>query len=365
MPAERITSAAEAIREALAISLRRSEDVYVMGEGVADPGGIFGTTKGLVEEFGPDRVVEMPVAENGLTGIAIGSALMGLHPVMTHQRVDFALLCIEQLYNAAAKSSYVTGGRHKVPMTVRMIIGRGWGQGPQHSQSLETLFAYMPGLKVVMPSTPQEFKGLLLAAIEDDNPVIFLEHRWLHYVTGAVPTEYYTLPLVGSRVVDDGNLQRGTNATIVATSYMVLEALRAASALADVGCPVEVIDVRVLRPLNMAPIVNSVRQTGKLVMCDTGWTQFGVGAEIIASIAETAFEALKKPVARIGLPDHPTPSSVALAETYYPDSTDVVEAVGKLCDLGAGQIAKACEAVIAARQGVPIDKPDPSFKGPF
>ena len=365
MPAERIVSAAEAVREALALSLRRRQDVYVMGEGVADPGGIFGTTKGLVEEFGPDRVVEMPVAENGLTGIAIGSALMGLHPVMTHQRVDFALLCIEQLYNAAAKSSYVTGGRHKVPLTVRMVIGRGWGQGPQHSQSLETLFAYMPGLKVVMPSTPHEFKGLLLAAIEDDNPVIFLEHRWLHYVTGDVPAEYYTLPLVGSRIVDDANLQRGNNATIVATSYMVLEALRAAKALADVGCPVEVVDLRVLRPLNMAPIIESVRRTGKLVMCDTGWTQFGIGAEIIASVVERAFEALKKPVVRIGLPDHPTPSSVALAEAYYPDSADIVEAVGKLCDLTSAQIAKASEAVVAARGGVPVDKPDPSFKGPF
>ncbi len=365
MPAERIVSAADAVREALAISLRQRPDVYLIGEGVADPGGIFGTTKGLVDEFGPDRVVEMPVAENGLTGIAIGSALMGMHPVMTHQRVDFALLCIEQLYNAAAKSSYVTGGRHKVPLTVRMVIGRGWGQGPQHSQSLEALFAYMPGLKVVMPSTPHEFKGLLLAAIEDDNPVIFLEHRWLHYVTGAVPPEHYTLPLIGSRIVDDGNLRRGTNATIVATSYMVLEALRAAKALADVDCPVEVIDLRMLRPLNMGPIVESVRKTGKLVMCDTGWTQFGVGAEIIASLVEGAFDALKKPVARIGLPDHPTPSSVALAEAYYPDSTDIVEAVGRLCDLTPEQIAKASQAVVAARQGTPVDKPDPAFKGPF
>lgn len=360
MPSERVVSSAEAIREALAISLRQRPDVYLMGEGVADPGGIFGTTKGLVDEFGPDRVVEMPVAENGLTGIAIGSALMGMHPVMTHQRVDFALLCLEQLFNAAAKSSYVTGGRHKVPLTVRLVIGRGWGQGPQHSQSLEALFTYMPGLKVVMPSTPHEFKGLLLAAIEDENPVIMLEHRWLHYVSGAVPAEHYTLPLTGSRIVSEGN-----RATIVATSYMVLEAIRAAKALEDVGCPVEVIDVRVLRPLNTEPIVESVRKTGRLVTCDTGWRQFGIGAEIIASIAERGPEMLKKPVARIGLPDHPTPSSVALAEVYYPDSADIIEAVGRLCELTAAQIAEARTAVITARKGVPIDKPDPSFKGPF
>lgn len=360
MQSERVVSSADAIREALAMSLRQDPDVYLIGEGVADPGGIFGTTKGLVDEFGPDRVVEMPVAENGLTGIAIGSALMGMRPVMTHQRVDFALLCLEQLFNAAAKSSYVTDGRHKVPMTVRMVIGRGWGQGPQHSQSLEALFTYIPGLKVVMPSTPHEFKGLLLAAIEDDNPVIMLEHRWLHYVTGVVPAEYYTLPLVGSRIA-----QEGSRATIVATSYMVLEAMRAANALNDVGCVVEVIDLRILRPLNMDPIIASVRKTGRLVMCDTGWRQFGIGAEIIASIAEHALDALKKPVARIGLPDHPTPSSVALAKAYYPDSTDIIEAVGSLCGLSAAQVAEAGAAVIAARKGVPIDKPDPAFKGPF
>ncbi|HTV26496.1 MAG TPA: transketolase C-terminal domain-containing protein [Xanthobacteraceae bacterium] len=360
MPSERVLSSAEAIREALAISLRRRPDVYLMGEGVADPGGIFGTTKGLVDEFGPDRVVEMPVAENGLTGIAIGSALMGMHPVMTHQRVDFALLCLEQLFNAAAKSSYVTGGRHKVPLTVRLVIGRGWGQGPQHSQSLEALFTYMPGLKVVMPSTPYEFKGLLLGAIEDENPVIMLEHRWLHYVTGAVPVEPYTVPLTGSRIVSEGD-----RATVVASSYMVLEALRAATALADVGCQIEVIDLRVLRPLNVEPIVDSVRKTGRLITCDTGWRKFGIGAEIVACIAERAHDVLKKPVARIGLPDHPTPSSIALAEVYYPDSTDIIEAVGRLCDLTAAQVDEARSSVIAARGGVPIDKPDPAFKGPF
>lgn len=360
MLSERVVSSAEAIREALAMSLRERDDVYVMGEGVADPGGIFGTTKGLVDEFGPERIVEMPVAENGLTGIAIGSALMGMHPVMTHQRVDFALLCLEQIINAAAKSHYVTGGRHRVPMTVRMVIGRGWGQGPQHSQSLETLFTYIPGLKVVMPSTPHEFKGLLLAAIADDNPVIFLEHRWLHYVTGAVPEEHYTLPLTGSRIVAEGS-----RATVVATSYMVLEAMRAAQALGDVGCPIEVIDLRMLRPLNMQPIIDSVRKTGRLVMCDTGWRQFGVGAEVIASIAEHALDALKQPVVRIGLPDHPTPSSVALAEVYYPDSADIVEAIGRQCALPPEQVATARAAVVAARKGVSIDKPDPSFKGPF
>jgi pyruvate dehydrogenase E1 component beta subunit len=302
----------------------------------------------------------MPVAENGLTGIAVGTALMGQRPVMTHQRVDFALLCLEQLFNTAAKSHYVTGGKHRVPLTVRMVIGRGWGQGPQHSQSFEAMFAYVPGLKVVMPSTPYEFKGMLHAAIDDDNPVMVLEHRWLHYVTGAVPEGRYVAPLTGPKVVKPGE-----RLTIVATSYMVLEALRAATALEHVGCSVEVIDLRVLRPLNLAPILASVHKTGRLIVCDTGWKQFGVGAEIVASVVEQAFDALKQPPARIGLPDHPTPSSLALAEVYYPDSKDIVEKVGQLCGLPAAAIAEARTEVEAARKGVPIDKPDPAFKGPF
>ena len=360
MPSERIITAAEAIREALAESMRARPEVYLMGEGIYDHTGIFGTVKGLFAEFGPDRVVEMPVAENGLTGIAIGTALMGRRPVMTHQRVDFALLCLEQLFNTAAKSHYVTGGHHKVPLTVRMVIGRGWGQGPQHSQSLEAMFAYFPGLKVVMPATPYDFKGMLHASIDDDNPVIFLEHRWLHYVTGAVPEGPYTVPLDGPKVVHPGN-----RVTVVASSYMVLEALRAAVALEHVGCPIEVIDLRVLRPLNMQPIYQSVRKTGRLIVCDTGWKKFGIGAEIVASIVEHAFDTLKQPAARIGLPDHPTPSSLSLAETFYPGSKDIVEKVGILCDLPATAIQKAKVECEAARKGIPIDKPDPAFKGPF
>jgi pyruvate dehydrogenase E1 component beta subunit len=360
MPAERIITAAAAVREALAEALAARREVYLMGEGVADPGGIFGTTKGLVDTFGPDRVVEMPVSENGLTGIAIGSALMGQRPVMTHQRVDFALLCLEQLFNTAAKSHYVTGGRHRVPLTVRMIIGRGWGQGPQHSQSLEALFAYIPGLKVVMPSTPYEFKGMLHAAIDDENPVMVLEHRWLHYVTGAVPEGRYTAPLDGPKVV-----KAGTRATVVATSYMVLEALRAATALEHVGCPIEVIDLRVLRPLDLAPIIASVRKTGRLVVCDTGWKQFGIGAEIVAGVVEQAFDALKAPALRIGLPDHPTPSSLPLAAVFYPGSKDIVDKVAILCALPKTAVLEAHAEVEAARKGVPIDKPDPAFTGPF
>ena len=360
MPDARIITAADAIREALDLALAQRQDTYLMGEGVADPSGIFGTTKGLVDVYGPERVIEMPVAENGLTGIAIGSALMGRRPIMTHQRIDFALLCLEQLFNTAAKSHYVTNGAHRVPLTVRMVIGRGWGQGPQHSQSLEAMFASIPGLKVVMPSTPADFKGMLLASIEDDNPVIFIEHRWLHYVSGDVPTGWQTAPLDGPKKIHDGD-----RATIVASSYMTLEALRAANALARRGCATEVFDLRVLRPLKLAPIIKSVRRTGRLIVCDTGWRTLGLGAEIVAQVVEEALEDLKRPPIRIALPDHPTPSALALAEVYYPGSAEIISAAQKLCDIPKADAAAAREEVIALRQGVPIDKPDPAFKGPF
>jgi acetoin:2,6-dichlorophenolindophenol oxidoreductase subunit beta len=360
MLAERIISAAEAIREGLDAALREHPEAYLIGEGVTDPGRIFGTTKGLLETYGPQRVMEMPVSENGLTGIAVGSALMGQRPIMTHQRVDFALLCLEQLFNTAAKSHYVTNGHHRVPMTVRMVIGRGWGQGPQHSQCLDALFAHIPGLKVVMPATPAQFKGLLLASIDDDNPVVFLEHRWLHYVTGPVPEGSQRIALDGPRVA-----RRGRDVTIVATSYMMLEALRAADALARVGCECEVIDLRVLRPLVMAPIEESLQRTGRLIVCDTGWRTLGPGAEIVARLAEGSWNAFKRPPVRLGLPDHPTPSSLALAEVYYPDSRHIIDAVEALCDLGRAAADAARADAIAARKGVPIDKPDPAFKGPF
>lgn len=360
MPEPRVLNAAEALREAMDLALARWPDVFLMGEGVADPKGIFGTTVGLIDQYGRDRVVEMPVAENGLTGVAIGAALMGRRPVVVHQRVDFALLSIEQLFNSAAKSHYVTRGKHRVPLVVRMVIGRGWGQGPQHSQSLEAVFAHVPGLKVVMPSTPREFKGLLLGAIEDDSPVLMLEHRWLHFVTGGVPEGFYSIPLEGPRLAREGR-----DVTIVASSYMVLEALRAAEALAEAGCDAEVIDLRVLRPLVLSPILESVRKTGRLITVDTGWRIGGMGAEVVAAITERAFADLKAAPRRIGLPDHPTPSSRALAAAFYPGSLDIVDAVEALLDLDGDAAEEARRACVAARQGVPIDKPDPAFKGSF
>jgi pyruvate dehydrogenase E1 component beta subunit len=211
-----------------------------------------------------------------------------------------------------------------------------------------------------MPVTPADAKGMLLASIEDDNPVIFIEHRWLHYVSGDVPTGWYTVSLDGPSRVQDGD-----RATVVSTSYMTLEARRAAAALAKRGCAIDLFDLRVLRPLNLASVIESVRKTGRLIVCDTGWRTLGLGAEIVAQVAEQALGDLERPPVRIALPDHPTPSALALAEVYYPGSVEIIDAVHKLCDLSEADAAAAREEVIALRQGVPIDKPDPAFKGPF
>jgi pyruvate dehydrogenase E1 component beta subunit len=288
--------------------MEADSSVFVMGEGVTDPKAIFGTTAGLAARFGKSRVLEMPVAENGFTGAAIGAALMGRRPLVIHQRVEFALLAFEQLANNAAKTHYVSAGKHRVPLVVRLIVGRGWGQGPAHSQSLEALFAYVPGLKVVMPATPADCKGLLLGAIADHNPVIFIEHRWVHYGRGLVPTAPVALPLDGPK-----RLRAGDAVTLVATSYMTLEALQAAEALARHGCAVDLIDLRVVAPLNLDLVYESVARTGRLVTVDTGFTGFGIGAEIAARVTERCFSALKAAPVRLGLASHPTPSARSLA----------------------------------------------------
>jgi pyruvate dehydrogenase E1 component beta subunit len=358
--AERVITAADAIREALDQALAADPAVYLMGEGVADPKGIFGTTTGLAQKYGPDRVIEMPVAENGLTGVAIGSALMGQRPVLIHQRVEFCLLAMEQLVNNAAKLHYVSGGRHAVPMVIRLVVGRGWGQGPQHSQSLEALFAHVPGLKLVMPATAADAKGLLLGAIADDNPVVFLEHRWVHYVSGQVPELAMPLALDGPR-----RLRIGEDVTVVATSYMVLEALQALDSLAGAGVSADLFDLRVLRPLEVAPIVESVRRTGRLVCVDTGYTTYGIGAEVAQRVTEACFGALRAPPRRLGLPDHPTPSSRTLAEAYYPRSSHIAAAIGEVASLNPAAVTAAQELLAARREDLPLDIPHPSFRGPF
>ncbi|MGB0683121.1 MAG: alpha-ketoacid dehydrogenase subunit beta [Magnetovibrionaceae bacterium] len=353
-------TAAEAIRLGLEASLRADDSVFLMGEGVADPKGIFGTTVGLVDDFGPARVVEMPVSENGLTGVAIGAAMVGQRPVLIHQRVEFCLLAMEQLINNAAKAHYVSNGKHRVPLVVRMIIGRGWGQGPMHSQALETLFAAIPGLKVVMPARPADAQGLLMGAIEDDNPVCVIEHRWIHYATGDVPIVPRALPLDGPK-----RLRNGKDVTIVASSYMTLEARHAATELAAEGIETDLFDLRIVRPLVLDEIIASVKRTGRLIVVDTGTRTLGPGAEIAAQVTEACFGDLAAAPVRIGLPDTPTPSARSLAQVYYPTAATISDAACKLVGAQEAVATRISQKLETQRGEVPFDIPHPAFKGPF
>lgn len=347
---------AEAIREALEQAMAEDNRVILIGEGVPDPKGIFGTTSGLQERFGTARVFDMPLAENGMTGICIGAAISGLRPVMVHQRIDFALLCMDQLVNNAAKWHYMFAGQVSVPLVVRVIVGRGWGQGPQHAQSLQALFAHVPGLKVVMPSSGYDAKGMLLAAIRDDNPVIFIEHRWLHGITDEVPTLPYTVSL------DKAAVRRaGKDATVVAFSFMVVEALLVAKALADFGIDIEVIDARAVRPLDMATIIESVNRTGVLIVADTAWKTGGIAAEVVAAVTETAFGSLRRPPLRVALPDLPAPTSHHLTKNYYPDALHLARAVVAHLDVAVPDL----ELVSRLFRSTPHDVPQREFCGPF
>lgn len=357
---QRIISLGDAIREALWEALARDERVFLFAQGVDDPSAMWGTMKGVSERFGAHRVIEMPVAENGAVGAAVGAAVAGQRPVIAFHRVEFALLAFEQIVNNAAKSHYISNGTHRVPLVIRMVIGRGWGQGPEHSQSLEAIFSHFPGLKVVMPAFAADAKGMLIAAIEDDNPVIFLEHRWLHYSSGHVAAGYYKHPLDGPHVV-----RHGSDITLVATSYSVLEAMRAAAALSEIDCSAEVIDLRVLRPLNVAPILESVSKTGRLITIDTGFWRYGIGSEIVASVAGAALFSLKAPPLRLGLPEYPTPSSRGMVPGYYPDAQRIVRDAGAMLDIAGEKITRMVDALEASRKGLPVDVPDPFFKGPF
>lgn len=333
--------------------------VYLIGLGVPDPKGIFGTTLGLQEKYGESRVMDMPTSENAMTGIAIGSAIVGMRPIMTHQRVDFFLLALDQLVNNAAKWHYMFGGQMSVPLVIRLIIGRGWGQGPQHSQTLQSYFAHIPGIKVVAPSTPYDAKGLLASAVRDPNPVIYLEHRWLHAIHGAVPEESYTVPIGKAKIA-----REGSDLTIISSSHMTLEAYKAAQLLEEDGISCEIVDLRSLKPIDTETIFCSVRKTGRVLITDADWKTCGFAAEISALVSEECFGCLKSPPKRVTYPDSFSPTSWALANQYYPLAKDLV--VSALQILGRPtQAKKLIEDLLNAKKLIPLDVPDPSFTGPF
>ena len=350
----------EAIREATTQAMSHDRRVIIIGEGVPDPKGIFGTTIGLRETFGPDRVFDMPISENALTGICIGAALKKLRPILTHQRVDFSLLSLDQIINNAAKWHYMFGGQQTVPIVIRMMIGMGWGQGPQHSQSLQALFAQVPGLKVVMPTTAHDAKGLLLASIQDKNPVIFLEHRWIHGTTGFVPEEMYTVPLGKAKVIKEG-----TDITLVAHSYLTIEALHATQILTEYDINAEVIDLRTISPLDEETIFNSVKKTGKVVVIDSASRSGSIAENIVARIATKIYGQLSSAPTIIACPDFPAPTSFALSKNYYPTYKEICERVFHILKKDGSILQKKLQSEADEKTTFPHDIPDPSFTGPF
>ena len=308
----------EAVHAATVEVMRKDARVFVLGIGVPDAKGIFGTTLGLAEEFGADRAFDIPLSESAITGICLGATFRGLRPIFVHQRIDFTMLTMDQLVNHAAKWRAMFHGAHPVPLVIRAIVGRGWGNGPQHTQSHHGIFAHVPGLKVVVPATPHDAKGLFIAAVEDDDPVIYIEHRWMHEEDGEVPDGYYEVPIGKAAVV-----RAGTDLTVVAVGPYVGEALKAAGALEGEGVSTEVIDLRTLRPLDSETLLASVRRTGRLVVADADWGPCGVSAEVLALAAEHALGALKAPPVRVTWPDSPVPSSPAIEPQFYPGARQI------------------------------------------
>lgn len=312
----------QAIAEATVQGMELDPNVFVFGLGVDDYKGIFGTTRAAFEKFGKDRVFDTPACEGALTGVAIGAALNGKRPVLVHARNDFMFLALDQIINNAAKWKYTYNGKSSVPFVTRGIIGKGWGQGPTHSQSIQSVFAHFPGLVVAMPSNAYDVKGIILQSLKADCPVVILEHRSLYDIKADVPQEAFTVPFGKAKVV-----RSGSDVTIVASSLMVFESLKAAEVLQRDGINVEVIDPVTIQPLDEQTIITSVKKTGRLICADTSWLRCGFSAEVAAVIAENIPQALKAPVKRIGFPNCPSPVSKALEDVFFPSYRDIVSSV--------------------------------------
>jgi len=317
---------AEAIREALAEELRRDSRVFILGEDIAEAGHPFKVLTGLVSEFGPERILDTPISEAGFTAVAVGAAMTGLRPIVDIMFGDFLTLTMDQMVNQAAKIHYMSGGKWKVPMVMRTTLGATRRSAAQHSQSLHAWFCHIPGLKVVMPSTPYDAKGLLKTAIRDENPVVFFEDKMMYRLKGPVPAEEYTIPLGVADIK-----RAGDDITIVATSSMVQVALGAASLLEDAGISAEIIDPRTLWPLDEKTILDSVKKTSRAMVVDEGYERFGVTAEIASVIAQGAFFDLEAPVKRMGAMHVPIPFSPPLEDVTVPTEKSLFEAARALC----------------------------------
>ena len=316
-----------AMNDAHFIALRTDPTCYVIGQGVNNPWFVGNTTTGLIDEFGTTRLMDAPISEAAMTGAAIGSAMAGMHPIVFHPRMDFMYLALDQIINHCASWNYMFDGKVNVPIVIRAIINRGGEQGAQHSQSPFVLYANIPGLKVVCPATPYDAKGLLLAALADPNPVIYIDDRWLYDEEGDVPEGYYTTEIGQANV-----LREGDDVSIIAASYMVKQAMKAAAELAEQGISCEVVDIRSMKPLDMETINKSIAKTGRAVIAIAEWGFCSVSSEIAQGIYKANYKTLKHSVEMVNLPNIPAPASKSLEDVYYPTHVNIKAAIMKCID---------------------------------
>ena len=296
--------------------------VFLIGQGVKSPWYVGNTCNGLVDQFGEDRIIDTPVSENAMTGAAVGAAIAGMKAIVVHPRVDFVLYAFDPIINQAANWHYMNGGKSSVPVVFWLIVNRGGEQAAQHSQALHSMFAHVPGLKVVAPSTPYDAKGLLISSILEENPVVFIDDRWLYRTHDYVPEEMYQVP-IGKGIIRN----EGSSATLVSFSYMALESQKAVEDLKHQGIDIEFIDLRTIKPIDTEIIYTSVKKTGKLIIADGSWKTGSIAGEIAALVTENVFEYLKAPVKRVCLPDVPAPASESLESVYYKTKDDIIKAI--------------------------------------
>ena len=340
----------EAINEALEYSLKKNNKLLCYGLGINDPKRTFSTTQNLVEKFGKKRIFEVPNSENTIMGLAVGAALGGISSVITHQRLDFFLLAMDQLVNSAAKWKYMFGKKKSLPITIRLIIGRGWGQGPTHSQNLQSWFYHIPGLKIVCPSNPKDAKQLLINSIFDPNPVIFIEHRWLHNICG--PVEKPKIQKLSLNNV----FSKGKDLTILSNGYLTIEAFKASKILEkEFGVIIEIIDLKLIKPLNLKLILDSVKKTKRLICLDTGMATGSISADIVSKVVSKIMKNLKSPPIIMGSPDIPIPSTYEGAK-FYLNYIDIIYKVKKILGI---------KKKINFKLDGPLDVPGSWFKGPF
>jgi pyruvate dehydrogenase E1 component beta subunit len=315
----------EAICDAFRVLLEKDKRVFLIGVGVNSPWYFGNTTKDLFKLFGGERVIDIPISENCITGVGVGAALCGMRPIVLHPRNDFVWLAMDPIVNSASTAHYMFGGKVKVPLVIRTTINRGGSQASQHSQALQAIFAHIPGLKVVMPSTAYDAKGLLIAAVRDNSPVIYIDDRWLYENEGNVPEEEYVVP-IGKAIIR----KEGKDITIIGTSFMAVEAEKAGKELNEKGIDAEIIDLRTVKPLDTRLILESVKKTGRLVIADASWRTGSIASEISALVSEELLNYLKAPIVRITLPDCHAPANEVLEDAYYLSKKEIIEAVLKM-----------------------------------